>query len=614
MAKNFTDFDEVTGKYYGAEYNTEAFAISGKSDSGTTKDQEGWFYPLYSTQTHAANHYGDGNATTHEHTFFHLPGRTFYMPTDAANHAESTDGGLPHYMHEVTQANKDMYLVGYNTNDPHGERRYTIESVLLAASAYHVGLELVDNESKVQMFNDSNLTGTTSADDMIIRGDLRVEGARTELNTISMATSAFNVDNNGTTIALLVKQRGDEGIARFLDNEDVALDIADGGNVGIGISSHPQHKLTVNGSISAAGPMTIAHKVNNRDMIQDGMKLDNIQPWADVTCLNLNSVSTRLQYLKQNAPEYQNVTVAKAMDLIEDGDSYKKIPALSASGNPKPGIGDYSVQKLKSVEYEADKTADHSQDITYNLIPDGPWTHDSTMQNTYVKTTSAQALRYTTVRGVSANLYNTDDIGTGEFPRDINRNDIKFAYQQAYPDFWSTANETEYRQDVLPKLERTYTNVRDISARRDDVITEVETNSGDWNSTHTSVHNTSGDWNSTHTSVRNTSGDWNSTHTSVRNTSGDWDSTYTNVNSNSATWEASVKNTNNASLPAGQADLQYLNITESMTAQASKHFGGEVYVLSGGQWKQGVTADVPLGDDTLHFVDGILVEWDQGGS
>ena len=49
MAKNFTDFDEVTGKFYGAEYNSEAFAVQGRSTSGTTQDIQGWFYPLYST-------------------------------------------------------------------------------------------------------------------------------------------------------------------------------------------------------------------------------------------------------------------------------------------------------------------------------------------------------------------------------------------------------------------------------------------------------------------------------------------------------------------------------------------------------------------------------------
>ena len=502
MAKNFTDFEAVTGQFYGAEYNTEAFAVDGKSTSGTTKDTEGWFYPLYSTEAHAANHLGDGNNPTHEHTFFHLPGRTFYMPTgNDAKHGQLTDGGHPHFGDEITQANKDMYLVGYNTDDPHGERRYTVESVLLAASAYHVGLELVDNESKIEMFDNSSLTGTTSADDMIIKGDLRVDGARTELNTISMATSAFSVDNNGTTIGLLVKQRGDDGVARFLDGEDVAMDIADGGNVGIGIAANSTHKLTVLGSISAAGPMTIAHKVNNRDMIQDGGKLDNIQPWADVTCLNLNTVSTRLAYLKQHADEYQHVTVAKGFDLLEDGDNFKKIPTLSASGNPKPGIGDYSAQKLKSVEYQADVTGDHSEDITYNLIPDGPWTSSSTVYNTFVKTTSSESFRLTNVRGVSASLYNADDIGTGDFPRDIGRDDIKLAYHQAYPDFWSTANETEYRQEVLPKLERTYTNVRDISARRDDVITEVESNSANWNNVYSSVSTTSSNWDNTYTNV-----------------------------------------------------------------------------------------------------------------
>ena len=594
MAKNFTDFDEVTGKFYGAEYNSEAFAVQGRSTSGTTQDIQGWFYPLYSTQSHASNHYGDGDAPTHEHTFFHLPGVTLYMPTGDTNHGENTDGGYPHYGDEITGADKDMYLVGYESDNPHGERRYTVESVLLAASAYHVGLERVDNESKVEMLDNCTLTGTTSADDMIIKGDLRVDGARTELNTISMATSAFNVDNNGTTIALLIKQRGDDGIARFLDNEDVALDIADGGNVGIGRSAHPVHKLTVNGSISAAGPMTIEHKVNNRDMIQDGGKLDNIQPWADVTCINLNTVSTRLAYLKANATEYQHVTVAKGFDLLEDGDNFKKVPTLSAAGNTKPGIGDYSVQKLKSVEYQADVTGDHSGDITYNMIPDGPWVPDSTLYNTYVKTTSSESIRLTNVRGVSAQLYNTDNIGAGDFPRDITRDDIKMAYQQAYPDFWSTGNETEYRNDVLPTLERTHSNVTAISSRRDAVITEVESNSADWNNVYASVSTTSANWNNVHSSVSTTSANWDSTHTVTHN--------------NSAEWSASVDNINKQNMQAGHAHLSHVNVVDSLTAQTEARLGGSVYVLSAGVWKVGLTKTVDIGGDDLVFVDGILVD------
>ena len=60
-----------------------------------------------------------------------------------------------------THASKDMYLVGYDVDEPGGERRFTIDSVLLAASAHHVGLENVENKSLGQILDNTTLTGVT---------------------------------------------------------------------------------------------------------------------------------------------------------------------------------------------------------------------------------------------------------------------------------------------------------------------------------------------------------------------------------------------------------------------------------------------------------------------
>ena len=345
----------------------------------------------------------------------------------------------------TTQATTAMHLVGYDTELPHGERKYTIESVLLAADKYHVGLENVDNESKTFMFTDSNLTGYTSAEDLYVHGDLHVEGTKTQLNTETMATSSISVENAGTEIGLLVTQTGNAGVARFLDGEDIVLDIADGGfqqigSVGIGVAAQPwPNILTIVGDVSCNGQIHITGPVDGRDVSQDGAKLDDIQPRADVTSIGLSGVSTRLTELASTV-EYSGIVVAKGFDLLEDGDNFKKVSAVS--GTPGPGIGDYSADKIKSVEYEADVTGDHSADITYNLVPDGPWTGSN--NTTYVKVTSGQHDRLTSVRGVSANIHQNDDGG------DITTEDIVKAYQHGYPDFWSTSNESEYRSSVYP--------------------------------------------------------------------------------------------------------------------------------------------------------------------
>ena len=351
----------------------------------------------------------------------------------------------------ITDTTTSMHLVGYDEVEPEGERRFTVESVLLAASAYHVGLENVSNISTEDLLNDTVLTGTTSADDLIIIGDLTVEGDTVTLNTESFATSAFEVANSGTTIAFKVTQTGTNGIARFLDDEDLALDIADGGWVGIGVEGQSSVALTVAGNISATGEIYVGGEVDGRHVYEDGLKLDDIQPHADVTSYMLSSVSTRLGELAQES-EYLNITVAKGFDLLEDGDNFKKVPTLSSSDLT------YSKQKVVSIEDNADVTGDHSADITYNDVPDGPWNGDA--DTTYVKVTSAEHDRLISIRGVvsgAGSLYN-GDVGI----EDINQDDIKNAYHDAYPDFWSSANEIEYRTTVVPQASAAVKNIAGI--------------------------------------------------------------------------------------------------------------------------------------------------------
>lgn len=421
----------------------------------------------------------------------------------------------------TTQATGDMYLVGYDTDTPGGERRYTIESVLLAASPYHVGLENVVNESKTQMFNNSNLTGSTTAAELIISGDLFVEGNTVELNTESIATSAFNINNTGTTDALRVVQENAGtiyNVAQFLYGSDIAMEINSNGNVGIKTqaSDDPNLALSIIGNISASGEIFVGGEVDGRHVSQDGAKLDDIEYYADVTSIALSSVSQRLGELS-STPNLSGIAVQKGFDLLEDGDTFTKTPATSSIA--APGLGDYSIDKLKSVEYHADKTGDHSADIILNDVPNGPWTGDA--NTTYVKVTSAEHDRLTTVRGVSASLYNLDDGG------DIDRDDIRKAYQQAYPDFWSSANEAEYRSTIVPAA------------------------------------------------------------------------------------TGAVHNTNETPLPAGEADLTTLNVTQSATIQNAT-LGSTVSVLSGGSPVQGLTQSIDVGGWILHYVDGILVDAELG--
>ena len=96
--------------------------------------------------------------------------------------------------------------------------------------------------------------------DVLIKGNLTVEGLLTQIDTEVTVTSAMDITNLGTGPALTVTQLGDEAIAAFYDDSNAVALYVDGhtaraGNVGIG-TDQADSKLTVLGSISASGGIT----------------------------------------------------------------------------------------------------------------------------------------------------------------------------------------------------------------------------------------------------------------------------------------------------------------------------------------------------------------------
>jgi hypothetical protein len=92
--------------------------------------------------------------------------------------------------------------------------------------------------------------------DAYIDGMLTVTGSANFVNTTFSTTSALSVVNNGTGPAIVGVQNGEEAIAAFYDDTDIALWVdgvaARPGHVGIGTKT-PNEKLTVVGNISATG-------------------------------------------------------------------------------------------------------------------------------------------------------------------------------------------------------------------------------------------------------------------------------------------------------------------------------------------------------------------------
>lgn len=382
----------------------------------------------------------------------------------------------------TSDAAQDMYLVGYASNAPDGERRYTLRSLLYTAAPGDIGLEHVTNESKETMFDDSTFTGSTTADDLVVKGDLTVEGSRVEIETQQHISKIFYVENNNIGIPMQIKQldaASNFDLFRIYAGEEPAMFVEPTGNsiypAKFGFNTGPdpyqqgQHFSFV-GESSFYGNVSASGMVNGRDMVVDGIKLDTIGTYADRTSLNLENVAAQREAYNVANPSAP-VSIKKGFDILEDGDDFKKLPTLSADsptaewlsqyvpvtlapiqkGQDGYGTWDASEQKLLSIEPEADVTGAHSADIKYNEVPDGPWSGNK--DTTYVKTTSADTERLekydgynTGIRTVEYNLYGTDDGET------LSQQHIVSAYQEGYEYYWSEENDLEYRSTIVPAV------------------------------------------------------------------------------------------------------------------------------------------------------------------
>lgn len=397
----------------------------------------------------------------------------------------------------TTQANKGMYVVGYSANEPGGEKRFTIESLLYTAEPSDLGLEHVTNESKATMFTDATFTGSTTADgDLRVTQDLYVQGQQVINDTLTTTASAGVFTNLNQTNALVATQQDTSStydIAKFMSDTEPAMIIDSGGTVSIGIdttiANQNNHKLHVLGNTYSTH--VSAESFNGQDIVAMDTKLDTIMAFADSTVMVLSSVEATMQAIANDQNNTLNVGAAqKGFDLLEDGDNFKKLPALSASntspqaiawsgnnsmhpgltiGNVGYGTWDASEQKLYSIEHGADVTGAHSADIIFADVPDTP--PGGLPEQTYVKMTSANKVYWDSIRGV------TNKVHTADQGNPLQQQDIVAAYQEGFTDYWSSNDELEYRDTIIPTLTGCVQNKRDnLSVPNQTAVGDAELN------------------------------------------------------------------------------------------------------------------------------------------
>jgi len=133
---------------------------------------------------------------------------------------------------------KDLYLSG-NTIDLGGTK--------ISRDANGGGIRLASETGETVDSRVKNLF----ADGTITASNLNIVGDYVTMRTTTSNTEMMVIENAGTGPALKVTQTGVNSIAEFYDDGGVlALKIADGGNVGIGISN-PFSKLHLEGNMQA---------------------------------------------------------------------------------------------------------------------------------------------------------------------------------------------------------------------------------------------------------------------------------------------------------------------------------------------------------------------------
>jgi hypothetical protein len=113
----------------------------------------------------------------------------------------------------------------------------------------NIGVGVGNPTVKLHVAGDIVSMGTLTTSNLVVIGEY------TTLNTVTSNTENMVINNAGTGPALKVIQTGVEDIALFMDDDNVAMMIADGGFVGIG-TGEPSQALEVIGNIKASGSIT----------------------------------------------------------------------------------------------------------------------------------------------------------------------------------------------------------------------------------------------------------------------------------------------------------------------------------------------------------------------
>jgi len=109
-------------------------------------------------------------------------------------------------------------------------------------------------------------SGLSTFSDLVVTGDLTVQGTTTTLDSLVTEVDKLEVAANNTNVAVAVTQSGTGDILNLFDGSTEVFTVLDGGNVGFGITN-PTSKLHVDGTALITGVSTFSSNVSIADSI-----------------------------------------------------------------------------------------------------------------------------------------------------------------------------------------------------------------------------------------------------------------------------------------------------------------------------------------------------------